>query len=344
MKRLLTVIILIVCIVSLSVVLFGCGEVDSTRVMIGTNIRLQIKGRDAGKAEKEIYQVIDEVDKTVSTNVEGSDINRINNAEAGSTIELDNITNELIEYAYKYYLISGGVFDISVFPLVEVWKFSPETVSNSSKEPPSQGEINNALSKVGFDKAFEYDAEKMTITKKIEGAKLDLGAVAKGYLVNKSKEIFDKYDIDYAIADIGGSLCLYGDKTFRVGITNPRRTGSGDYIKTVIEAKNTAVVTSGDYERYYFDKNTGERYHHIIDPRTGRPAKSGVISATVVSSDGTLNDILATTIVILGEEDALKLLANDEKVDRVIIMTEDASGNVTVNDYTREEIAAKAAR
>ena len=255
MKKLAVVLLLILVLIT---VVSCTPHVESMETMIGTLISLNITGADARRAETDIYAMIAEVDKSVSTNRADSQVARINKAGVGESIVLDNITNDMIAVSSDYYERTGGAFDISIFPLVDAWQFSPDKLSHDSKVPPTDEVIASAMARVGFDKVFDYNRDERTITKRIEGAMLDLGAIAKGYIADRARMILDNYTIDKAIIDIGRTLYLYGDKTYNVGISHPR-PGIGNDIIEVIECRDTSVSTSGDYERYYLDSNTGER-------------------------------------------------------------------------------------
>lgn len=342
--KIVAYIAVVVLMVSLLFSLCSCS-VDSTHYLIGTVINFKIEGSKATSAEKEAVAFIKEVEKAVSTSSGDSCVSRINSAKVGETIELDSITNTLIDYAYTYYfklkeLFGEGVFDISVYPLVELWGFSPDKIESKDKTPPKEADIADTKALVGLERAFLYDRESKTITKLIDGAKIDLGGLAKGYIADEAEKIFEKYGVKSGIADIGGNLYLYGDRTFRVGIRNPRKGESDDYIKEIITVENTSVVTSGDYERYYIDSVSGKRYHHIIDPRSGRPSNSGLISVTVVAKSSVVADILTTSLMILGEDNAVRLLSGED-IERVIFMSEDENSGVKVNTYTKQELVEK---
>lgn len=332
-------VIAVILAVSLLFSLCSCS-VETTRYLIGTVVNLKIEGNNSKKAEKAILSLINDVERSVSTAIDNSCISRINRAEVGGKVALDDIADMLIGYAYTYYfklkdLFGYGVFDISVYPLVELWGFSPDKIDSENKTPPSNGDIDETMELVGLDRAFLYDGKEKTITKLIDGAKIDLGGLAKGYIADEAHKIFEKYGVKSGIADIGGNLYLYGDRTLRVGVKNPRKGATDDYIKEIITVKNTSVVTSGDYERYYIDKD-GRRYHHIIDPRNGRPSDSGLISVTVTAKSSVVADILTTSIMILGKERG-ELLLQSEDIETAIFMSEDGEAGVKVETYTKGE-------
>ena len=172
--------------------------------------------------------------------------------------------------------------------------------------PPSEEEIEAALSLVGFDRAFSVDYENSTVTKLIEGAALDLGGVAKGGAVERA---IAKGEGRKMLVNLGGNIGAAGG-SFTVGVGNPRpEADSRSYLGTFTLLGGETVTTSGDYERYFVFE--GKRYHHIIDPATGRPADSGLVSATVITAKGGTGgaaaDALATAMMIVGKERALEL-------------------------------------
>ena len=158
------------------------------------------------------------------------------------------------------------------------------------------------------------DNNALTITKSDKRAELDFGAVAKGHAAQRAIEILKENGIKDAIINIGGTVAVMGDK--KVGVTHPRKS-------SVIASFNIfdgeTVATSGDYERYYIIGD--KRYHHIIDPATGRPADNGIISVTIVSDDGALSDALSTAVFVMGAKDGLEYAVS--KGAKCLIILED---------------------
>lgn len=204
----------------------------------------------------------------------------------------------VMEFSRKMSLITDGAFDISIAPLVDLWNVNNKTA------PPSDGEIEDARKRVGY--------EKISLSPfNLQGASLDMGAVAKGYIADRLIEHFRENNVDDVIVDLGGNVALLGSHS--VGIRNPF---SPDEVFARIHLKDKSAVTSGAYQRYF--EYGGKRYHHIIDPRSGKCAESGVASVTVVSPCSMYADALSTAIYILGA-DAISLCNEFPDTDAMII-------------------------
>ena len=186
--------------------------------------------------------------------------------------------------------------------------------------------------------AAPAEALKVQITFGIPGMEIDLGGIAKGYTSSRVMEIFKEYGVEHGLVSLGGNVQALGGKQdgnpWRVAIQNPE--SELDYLG-VLEIKDKCVITSGGYERFF--EQDGVRYHHIIDPRTGSPADSGIISSTIISSDGALADGLSTSLFIMGLEEAEKYWrANADKFDFVL---EDRSGKLYISDGAAKMITTE---
>lgn len=182
------------------------------------------------------------------------------------------------------------------------------------------------------------EAPKVQITFGIPGMEIDLGGIAKGYTSSRVMEIFKEYGVEHGLVSLGGNVQALGGKQdgnpWRVAIQNPE--SELDYLG-VLEIKDKCVITSGGYERFF--EQDGVRYHHIIDPRTGSPADSGIISSTIISSDGALADGLSTSLFIMGLEEAEKYWrANADKFDFVL---EDRSGKLYISEGAAKMITTE---
>ena len=231
---------------------------------------------------------------------EKSELYKLNAGELEAPSQkLENI----IEFSLTMSEFTDGAFDITITPLVALWNIKERTT------PPTDEEIKEAKGKVDYKKV---SLEPFSLG----GTTLDLGAVAKGYIADKLVDYFKKQGAEDVVIDLGGNIALIGEHT--VGIRNPKKP---DEVFATMTINNKSAVTSGAYQRYF--EYDGERYHHIIDPRTGKSADSGIASVTVVSPSSVFADALSTSIYILGE-DALSLCAKFNDTD-AIIFKEDGS-------------------
>jgi thiamine biosynthesis lipoprotein len=179
-----------------------------------------------------------------------------------------------------------------------------------------------------------FDDINSSVMLKHNGQAIDLGGIAKGYAADQVRDIFLKHGINSALIDLGGNIYALGNKPdgtpWKVGIQNPflqRGQSLG-----ILKVKNKSVVTSGNYEKYFI--RDGKRYHHILDPRTGYPSESSIISATIISDNSLDGDGLSTGIYILGVKQALELIETLDGIEAILV-TDDKKAYVTngINDY-----------
>lgn len=258
-------------------------------------------GRNCEEAVDAAIEEVKRLDALLSTGNPESEISRLNEAER-TTVSED--TAALFERALTFYENTGGLFDVTVYPLMELWGFP-----TGEYHVPSEEELAEVLPLVGASRvelAGESSADGLqgAQIKLGEGQQADLGGIAKGYTSNRIMEIYQEYGVRSGMVSLGGNVQVLNRKPdgaeWCIGIRNPAGSGS---IAAVLRVENCAVVTSGGYERY-FEEN-GNTYIHILDPRTGYPADGDLASVTVVSADGTLADALSTALYIMGLEEAL---------------------------------------
>lgn len=277
-----------------------------------TYMSLKASGKQCSEALDEAVSEINRLDKLFSSANKNSEVYIAN--ENGKA-KLSEETANLLELALSINKKTNGYFDITIYPLVCEWGFI-----DKNYKVPSKSTIEGLLKNVGADK-IKYDKNTRTI-KLSEGTKIDFGGIAKGYTSQRIMEIFKKYDLNGGIVSLGGNVQTYGSKEdgskYKIGIEDPK--GGDDYIG-IIEVGEKAVVTSGNYERFF--EQDGRIYHHLIDPNTGYPADNGVASVTIVSDDGTMADGLSTALFIMGEKEALdfwKKNGEDEAFDVIIVL------------------------
>lgn len=298
-KTVLFIAIILIFIVSLT----ACSSTEQFFVF-GTFLDVTADGVSASKTTKEIFSYLDTLEKVLSPTVDGSDLHNINNAKAGEVISCSSDTMALLAVAEVLFDLTDGAYDPSVYPLVRLWNFSGDKFSHiDGKTPPTDDEIDDALAFVGLKRAFTIDHVNGTVTKNpgFDGAMLDFGGMAKGYAVDKA---LDKFEGN-ALVNLGGNIGAKG-KDYTIGIGNPRESATA-YFGSFALKSGQCISTSGDYERYFLHE--GVRYHHVLDPMTGKPSNSGLISVSVISSDGAVGDALSTAIMVLGAEKGQQLIA-----------------------------------
>lgn len=251
-------------------------------------------GDNAQKGVTDAIAEIERLDSLLSIGKEDSEISKLN--KSGSAALSDD-TAVMVAKALDLYKSTGGAFDITVLPLMELWGFTTQDYY-----VPTEDEIQSTLQRVGADK-LTWDESTKTLTLG-DNQEIDLGGIAKGFTSSRIMEIFKKDGVTCGMVSLGGNVHLLGTKQdgseWRVGIQDPDNT---DDMLGVLEADDCAVITSGAYERN-FEKD-GVTYHHIIDPATGKPSNSGLTSVTIVSKDGTLADGLSTSLFVMGKDKAI---------------------------------------
>jgi len=284
---------------------------------MGTVITQNIYGTDPQKAADEVFSKIQQLESVLTINKAGSQIDTLNsNAGNGKWIPLDKEIIYILETAQKYAALSNGAFDPTVGPLVKAWG-----IFTDHPRIPPQTEIKRLLKLVNYkDLLLDVPNLSARLTKK--GQIVDLGGIAKGYAGDVAKDIYIKDGIKSAFINLGGNVVALGSKPdgspWKVGIQNPRQP-DGKYLG-IVPIRNQTVVTSGDYERY-FERN-GVRYHHIIDPKTGAPSKSGLISTSIITDVSINADALSTATFVLGLEKAMALVESLPGVEAIFITSD----------------------
>ncbi|MBO4884677.1 MAG: FAD:protein FMN transferase, partial [Clostridia bacterium] len=223
---------------------------------------------------------------------------------------LSEETAAVLRFALDMGEKTGGALDVTLYPVVRAWGFT-----TGDYRVPGDDEITALLENVDWGRVALDGAE----ARLPEGAMVDLGAVVKGYASDRLAELLREGGAGSALIDLGGNIYCVGAKqngsAWRIGIRDPKdETG---YVGA-LSVTDRAVVTSGSYERFFTAEN-GAVYGHIFDPATGRPADSGLVSATVVGESGMLCDALTTALYVLGAEKAGALLKTIDGVDAVLV-------------------------
>ncbi len=249
-------------------------------------------GKKAEAAVEAAIAEVNRLDALLSTGSAASEISQIN-AEGGGEMSAD--TAAILERAMEIYDRTEGRFDFTIYPLMQLWGFT-----SGEYHVPSAEELEEALPLVDASRV-RTDGDTVTLGK---GQEIDFGGIAKGYTSDRVMEIFREYGISSGIVSLGGNVQVLDTKTdgtkWRIGIRNPIAGGEG--IIASVQVENQAVITSGGYERYF--EEDGNTYIHILNPETGYPADSGLLSVTVISPDGMLADALSTSLYLMGAEGA----------------------------------------
>lgn len=294
-------------------------------MLMGTVVEIQVLDEDADRYSDAVTAAFAEmarVEQLMSPHFSDSDVSRLAGSEQAVIFAAETV--EVLKLAQNISAVSDGVFDVTIGRLIELWGFA-------EGEPglPEPEMIETALSGAGPEN-IKIDGNQ--IIKLSSGVALDLGGIAKGYAIDRAIEILRHAGVRHASVNAGGDMRLLGDRVgalWRIGIQHPRQVGN---ILAKIELADRAIVTSGDYERYF--EQDGVRYHHLLDPRTGYPARD-CQAVTVIADTAASADALATAVFVLGPEQGIALLQNTPQAEGLIVA---ADGSVAMTPGLRESI------
>ena len=298
--------------------LAACGRgkpadrlIEFTGATMGTTYSVKVTDlptrvdRDALHAE--MHRILETVNARMSTYQAESELSRFNASPSTGWLTISTDTLEVLDEAQRVSRLCGGAFDVTVGPLVNLWGFGPPV---RSALPPADGHIRGALEKVGF---WHIDSRKSppAVRKNRPGMYIDLSAIAKGYGLDKVAEHLEHRDIGHYLVEIGGELRGRGHnprgEPWKVAIEKPFAGHRAIY--RVVHLQDGVLATSGDY-RNYFEKD-GQRYAHIIDPRTGQPITHNLASVTIIGQSAMSADALATALMVLGPEAGFRLATRE---------------------------------
>ncbi|WP_368488590.1 FAD:protein FMN transferase [Clostridium sp. BJN0013] len=287
------------------------AAVEAAHTGMGTEMAHKAFGRHAIEALKAVQNESQRLERLLSRFQQESDISRINRSAGIKCENVSPETYEILLHAIECSVISQGLFDVTVGPLVDLWDYK------HALEPPANNKIEMALPLVNY-KDLELNTVQKTTGLKKSGQSVDLGGIGKGFASDRFMEIFKEYGVTSAFSNIGGNVSTLGNKPdgspWLVGIRHPRLNG----LLGAVEVTEKAVVTSGDYERYFIDKE-GRRFHHILNPITGYPAESGLVSVTVVANSAMTADALSTAIFVAGLERGTALIKKYSGAEAVLV-------------------------
>ncbi len=320
MQRLFSIVIAMVLFIS------ACTAhprtVQKTEAIMGTDITITVVAPSAEEGEAAIDAGMAELrrlDAMMSLYKDESEITKVNLAAGKSPVKVSPEMIEIVQEAVAVSTLSGGVFDITIGPLVVLWQMRLK-----EGKVPTDDEIARVRPLVNY-KNIVVDKKASTIFLKKAGMIMDLGGM-KGYMADRVKDLFRKRGVKNAVIAVAGDIWVLGHredgKPWRIGVQHPREQ---DKTLAVLDLSDKYISTSGDYERFVIREK--KRYHHIIDPRTGKPS-TGVISATLIGDRGALIDPLAKAPFILGPAEGMKIV---RKVGADAIIVDDR-GTIYVTD------------
>ncbi|MFH1996029.1 MAG: FAD:protein FMN transferase [Candidatus Omnitrophota bacterium] len=288
------------------------AEYKETRLYYGTYVTIRCLYGEGTPISGIIARCWDEagrIQTAMDVRSASGDVGRIN-ASGGLGVRVGSGVYGLLKDSIEFSRLTGGAFDVTVYPLVEVWR----TAARDNRLP-DKAVLEEAKSKIGYQ--YVHLGGDNTVTLRKSGMKIDLGAIAKGYAVDRIARILSAGGIENFLVDAGGDIFCRGKNSsgsdWNVGIRDPIKAGG---LIGSIRISGAAVTTSGDYERFY--RIDGERFSHILNPATGYPGRT-VISATVIAKTAEEADALATALCALEGEEGIRLTEKIDDVEAMVI-------------------------
>ena len=297
-------------------------EADSgRRLVMGTFARVVAVAADSSTAKKCIEAAlakIQKVDELMSDYKSDSEISEVNRDGAKRPVKVSESTYEVLRRSVEFSKLTGGAFDVTVGPLVDLWRAAGEANS-----VPSDNELAAARVRVGYEKLI-LDANEMSVRFAVEGMRIDLGGIAKGYAIDRAIEAMQSSGAAGGMVEIGGDIRCFGvpaghKDSWLVGLQDPCKAvegiGTGELLLK-LKLVNGAVATSGDYQQFILIE--GKRHSHIIDRKTAAGAQ-GLSSATIIANSATDADALATAVSVMGAEKGLALIETIPDTEAILI-------------------------
>ncbi|OXA90392.1 FAD:protein FMN transferase [Flavobacterium hercynium] len=274
-----------------------------TTMLMGSRFDITIVSTDSLTAENRINEAIEEItriENLISDWKSDSQVSEVNQNAGIRAVKVDKEVFDLTKRALYISQLTNGAFDISYAAMDKIWRFD-----DTMTEMPSPEVIQKSVEKVGYQNII-LDSIQSTIFLKKQGMKIGFGSIGKGYAADKAREIMQSKGVLSGIINASGDMATWGTQTdgtnWNIGITNPFKTND---LVAIVPLKTEAVTTSGSYEK--FVEFNGQRYSHIINPKTGYPA-TGLVSVTVFGPSAEMANGFSTSIIVLGQDEGLKLI------------------------------------
>lgn len=299
-------------------------ELDSGhQLVMGTFARVVAVAADSDTANRCIEAGLAEVrkvDELMSDYRDDSEISRVNKDGFNRAVPVSEATYEVLKRSIEFSKLTGGAFDITVGPLVDLWRSAKK-----KGVTPSQEEIAQARSRVGFENLTLHEKDK-TVKLAVAGMRLDLGGIAKGHAVDKAIEAMQQAGAIGGMVDAGGDIRCFGKpppgkKMWRIGLQDPKlaKNDSESGLLLILKLHSGAVATSGDYQQFALIE--GKRYSHIINRQSGTSAE-GLSSVTIITDNATDADALATAVSVMGQEKGLALIETRPNTEAILITSQ----------------------
>ena len=275
-----------------------------------TYMTLTAYGDGAKEALEKAQTEVEKLESEWSVTDESSEIYQMNHSQ-GSPVTLSDDTADIVSFALEMAKETGGDLDPTIYPVLAAWGFTTD-----ENRIPSQEELDGLLANVGYERV-ELDGNTVQLP---EGMEFDLGAVGKGYAGDRLAELLKEEGVSSALLDLGGNIQAIGERPgggdWRLGIRSPFDGGEG--VLGMLLASDCAVVTSGNYERYFVGED-GKEYGHIIDPDTGYPVDNGLASVTIIADEGKKGDALSTSMFVKGLDEATEYWQEHQDFEMILV-------------------------
>lgn len=325
----------LLCVLLMSMIIFvSCnsetkkaGQQSESFFAMDTYMTVTIYGENTKKVLDKAEKKVSELEKLWSVTDESSEIYAINHSY-GENVHVSPETAELLDFSLDISEMTDGALDCTIYPVLTEWGFT-----TGNYKIPTDKKISEMLENTGYKK-ISLDGQNVTIP---ENMQIDLGAVGKGYTGDLIVDILQENGIESALLDLGGNIQTVGTKPdgtdWKLGLRSPFDEGNF----ATLEISDCAVITSGGYERY-FTGDDGETYWHILNPETGRPAHSGLVSVTVIGKGGRLCDALSTSLFVMGLDKATEIWKQRDDFEMILVsdkggiyLTEGIEENFSLN-------------
>ncbi|MGP5431255.1 FAD:protein FMN transferase [Enterococcus malodoratus] len=313
----------------IAIILTACGSsqpkinekpYEDKQFLMGTYVQIRIYDDGKKSALKPAFNRVKELADKITVNQEGSEIDEINKQAGIKPVKVTNDMYYLLKEAYKYSQDSKGGFDMAIGSITSLWR-----IGFPDARKPAQSEIDQALKLVNYHDVEFNDTEK-TVYLKQAGMKLDLGAIAKGYITDEVVKVLKGNDVTTAIIDLGGNVFVMGhsprgdqNEDWTVGIQDPNQ--ARNVVLGSVPESNMSLVTSGIYERYL--EADGKTYHHLFNPKTGYPFDNDIAGVTIVSKKSIDGDGLSTAVFSMGVKDGLKYVEELKDTEAIFVTRDD---------------------
>lgn len=328
----------VLCILTCS----GCGKTDEnvkaeqngssvsdTGFFLDTAVTITLYDWSEEETIQKAFAEIQRLEQLLSVELEDSEAAAISAGAGKQSAAVSEETLEVVKTAQTYAEKSGGKFDITIGPLISLWN-----IHDGTGYVPKAEEREAAKALVGYE---DLTISGNRVFLRRDGMALNLGAIAKGYVSDRVKDLLKREGVEHAVINLGGNVAVIGGKPdgtpFKIGVQDP--FGETGEIIGMIELEDVSLISSGNYERYF--EQDGVRYHHILDPDSGAPAEAGLSAVTVLTEKGIDGDALSTSVFLLGAEKGLELVKSIEGAEALLV---DADGTITMTDGLKEKWTA----